>query len=43
MNDSFTGAHITLDLDIILGFDEAGTMISICAESLTIPASLFLG
>ena len=27
----------TLDLDIILAFDESGTMISICDESLTVP------
>ena len=33
----------TLDLDIILAFDEAGSMISICAESSNYTASLFLG
>ena len=32
----------TLDLDIILAFDESGTMISICDESLT-ATSLLLG
>ena len=31
----------TLDLDIILAFDEAGSMISICAETLTIPHPYF--
>ena len=31
----------TLDLDIILAFDEAGSMISICDETLTIPHPYF--
>ena len=31
----------TLDLDIILAFDENGTMISICDESLTVPHPYF--
>ena len=31
----------TLDLDIILAFDESGTMISICDESLTVPHPYF--
>ena len=31
----------TLDLDIILAFDEKGTMISICDESLTVPHPYF--
>ena len=31
----------TLDLDIILSFDEGGTMISVCDESLTIPHPYF--
>ena len=31
----------TLDLDIILAFDEGGTMISVCDESLTIPHPYF--
>ena len=31
----------TLDLDIILAFDENGTMISICDESLTVPHTYF--
>ena len=31
----------TLDLDIILAFDEDGTMISICDESLTVPHPYF--
>ena len=31
----------TLDLDIVLAFDEKGTMISICDESLTVPHPYF--
>lgn len=31
----------TLDLDIVLAFDEDGTMISICDESLTVPHPYF--
>ena len=31
----------TLDLDIILAFDEGGTMVSVCDESLTIPHPYF--
>ena len=31
----------TLDLDIILAFDEGGSMISVCDESLTIPHPYF--
>lgn len=31
----------TLDLDIILAFDEGGAMISVCDESLTIPHPYF--
>ena len=31
----------TLDLDIILAFDEKGTMISICDERLTVPHPYF--
>lgn len=31
----------TLDLDIILAFDEAGSMISICDERLTVPHPYF--
>ena len=30
-----------MDLDIILAFDESGTMISICDESLTVPHPYF--